>query len=242
MTHFPIQIPRQFRITSNAIYWLIGIVLFTNIITFILLKSERKPASASASVIQTTAETKNNFYLIDQAQTFVMDVEKFERSVKQIANNLNVPPEWLMAVIYSESKFDASATNKNSGATGLIQWKPSEINQLGITVEKLRNLSHEEQLKLVEKYYKWVKKNKKPLENLTEFYLGAFYPDAIGEEYCYAIYKQNEVGYKQYQPLDANKDGQITVKEIDERLKRLFPTAYMIERTEPKGFWAWLGW
>ncbi|QQS30374.1 MAG: transglycosylase SLT domain-containing protein [Sphingobacteriales bacterium] len=239
MTQLPIQILKPFKLSNQSIYWLIGIILLTNIITFVLIKSSKN--LFSASLFQTSSESESEFYLIEEAKPYIEDVNKFERSVKKIAKNLNVPPEWLMALMYSESKFDAAAINKKSGAIGLIQWKPSEINRMDITVEQLLNLSHEDQLKLIEKYYKWVKNHSKPIDNLTSFYLGAFYPDALGEEYCYAIYRQGETGYKHYAPLDANKDGQITVKEIDERLKRLFPTAYMIEQTEPESVWARLG-
>lgn len=241
MSYLPMQMKKNFKISAKTTYWVIGAILLSNVLTFLLF-SNRGKMKATASVIQTTTEQGNDFYLLDQAHTYVLDPEEFATEVKQVAKTLGVPPEWLMAVMYSESKFDASATNKNNGATGLIQWKPSDLERMGLTAERVRNLNYKDQLKLVEKYYRSVKKEHKPFENLTEFYLGAFYPDALGEDYCYSLYKQNETGYKTYALLDINKDGQITVKDIDEKLKRMFPTAYMIEEPAQKSIWAWIGW
>ncbi|OWY19012.1 hypothetical protein C7N43_23955 [Sphingobacteriales bacterium UPWRP_1] len=241
MSYLPIPVNRNLKLSAKTTYWVIAAILVSNVFTYLLFKSGGTKR-ATASVVQTPAENNAQFYLLDQAQTYVMEPETFAQKVKEVANSLNVPPEWLMAVMYSESKFDASATNKNNGATGLIQWKPEELQRMGLTAEKVRNLSYEDQLMLVKKYYQQVKKEYKPFENLTEFYLGAFYPEALGEDYCYALYKQNENGYKTYSLLDMNKDGQITIKDIDEKMKRMFPTAYMIERPQPTGIRAWLGW
>lgn len=241
MSQFLVRLPQHVRLSGKTIYWIIAFAVLSNIITIILLKTDFKQAS-TAAMLPASQKSEGKLYLSEQAATYVMDVPKFERAVKQTAKNLNVPPEWIMAVIFAESKFDASAVNKNNGATGLIQWKSAQLETMGVTTEILRNLSHEEQLKLIEKYYLKIKKDRKPFETLTEFYLGIFYPDALGEDYCYALYKQTEPAYKIYAPIDVNKDGQITVKDIDERLRKYFPTAYMIEQPQKVSIWARLGW
>ena len=63
------------------------------------------------------ANPKESLYLLKHAQNYVYDAPKFEEKVRQISSKLNIPPEWLMAVMHAESRFDASATNKKGGGT-----------------------------------------------------------------------------------------------------------------------------
>ena len=96
------------------------------ILIFVLLSN-----FATYSISNWSAEKQNNsepqrLYLIETAEPYVYDVGDFEQKVRKISKKLGIAPEWLMAVMHSESRFDASVANfKGSGATGLIQFMPT---------------------------------------------------------------------------------------------------------------------
>ncbi len=232
---YPIPSNKKVTIDLKGASLLIMIVILTNGFTYALLNwnKEITPVKKEAK--------KSNLYLINKASTYVHDVEKFENKVRTVSKKLAIPPEWLMSVMYSESRFDASVSNaKGSGATGLIQWMPATARDFGITVAKLRNLNHTEQLDYVYKYMNRVRKKYGSFNSLTEVYLAILYPKAIGEDYCYTLYASPSKSYTMNTILDENKDGRVTVKDIDDRMKRLFRTAYMEEK--PRNVtWTWLG-
>ncbi|MGB0839388.1 MAG: transglycosylase SLT domain-containing protein [Chitinophagales bacterium] len=173
----------------------------------------------------------NNLYLLQEASVFVSDVPEFEQKVKIVSNQLDIPPEWLMAVMYSESKFDASVKNyKGSGAIGLIQWMPKTAKDLGVTVERLQKMSHVEQLDFVYTYLNRVRERYGSFNSLTDLYLGILYPKSIEGDFCYTLYANPSQAYKQNSGLDEDDDGRVTVRDIDKRMKRIYPTAYMIAK------------
>ncbi|MCB0842252.1 MAG: hypothetical protein KDE26_03185, partial [Bacteroidetes bacterium] len=60
--------------------------------------------------------------------------------------------------------------------------------------------------------------------------LAILYPKALGQHHCYTMYSKPTKMYRQNSGLDENKDGSVTVCDIDERMQRLFPTAYMVRK------------
>lgn len=235
---FPTVTEKKVLLDFKAASMIVMIVILTNGFTYALFNK----ANAGAGISNAKAAAQSEqLYLLDQASVFVNDVDKFEDKVRATANELSVPPEWLMAVMYSESKFDASVSNhRGSGATGLIQWMPTTAKDFDITVEKLRNLNHVEQLDYVYDYLDRVRRKYKQYETLTELYLAILYPKAIGEDYCYTMYAKPSEAYKLNVGLDIDKDGRVTVKDIDDRMKKMYPTAYMAER-EAGTMWSFLG-
>lgn len=169
-------------------------------------------------------------YLIDKASMFVSDVFSFEDKVREISSMLNIPPEWLMAVMYSESKFDAGVLNhKGSGATGLIQFMPAAAEDLNVSLQRLGKMNHLQQLEYVYLYLEQVRERYGDYESLADLYLAILYPKARRQDYCYTLYAKPSKSYNQNAGLDENKDGRVTVSDIDRRMKRLYPTAYMQE-------------
>ena len=143
---------------------------------------------------------------------------------------LEIAPEWLMAVMYAESKFDPSVLNyKGSGAVGLIQFMPATAMEMDVSVERLKRMSANQQLEYVYLYLETVRSRYGQFSSLTDLYLAILFPKAIGQDYCYTLYAKPSVSYQQNSGLDENKDGRVTISDVDRRLKRLFPTAYMTE-------------
>ncbi len=227
---------------------ILALIILSNLLTVYFItkgknqqRQKQQTNTSSASALASPPEEVYNLYLMDQASKYVLDTDKFEKKVRAVSRSIGIPPEWLMAVIYSESKFDASAINtQGNGATGLIQWKPATAQGLGVTTEILRNLNHEQQLDYVEAYLKAMQKEHGEFKTLTDLYTAVQFPSATGEDYCYTLYKKSEKEYSTHEILDSNKDGRITLKDIDDRMKRMFPTAYMTEKNEAK--WTWLSW
>lgn len=185
------------------------------------------PYINSLSSITKIFQTKK-LYLKDKANVYVRDIDGFEKKVRRISNKLDIHPDWLMAIMHSESKLDASVTNlKGSGAAGLIQFLPKTAIEMDITVEQMRNLNHIQQLDYVYDYLKEVKKIRKvDFRNITDLYLAILYPKAIGEEEDYVLYRSPSETYQNNSGLDEDHNGEVSIGDIDLRLKRLYPAAY----------------
>ena len=104
---------------------------------------------------------------------------------------------------------------------------PSTARDYNLTVEKIRNMNHIEQLDLVYRYLNDKRKQYGDFESLTELYLAILYPKALNEEYCYTLYANPSVAYKMNSGLDMDKDGRVTIQDIDKRMKKVYSTAYM---------------
>lgn len=167
-------------------------------------------------------------YLLDYAGVHINNVDAFEGKVRQVGQKLGVPPEWLMAVMYSESRFKASAENyKGSGAVGLIQFMPATARDFGTSTEELSKLDPVEQLEYVYQYLNSKRERYGEFNSLTDLYLAILYPKAMSGDFCYTLYAEPSQAYTQNAGLDQDKDKKVTVRDIDRYLKRIFPTAYL---------------
>ncbi|MFN0201585.1 MAG: transglycosylase SLT domain-containing protein [Bacteroidia bacterium] len=184
----------------------------------------------------TNANPRPDLYLLDRAGMYVTDLPAFEKKVKSVSQRLNIPPEWLMSVMYSESKFNAEVENlRGSGAIGLIQFMPATAKDMGTSVNYIKKLGPVEQLEYVYQYLDIFRRKYGEYKSLTDLYLAILYPKARPEEMCYSLYAQPSKAYKQNSGLDIDKDGRVTVSDIDKRMKRLFGPAYIIEKAEMAG-------
>lgn len=142
----------------------------------------------------------------------------FLNKVKQIAQRINCDYKDLLAVMNSESGLKSTATNKNGGATGLIQFMPDTAKGLGTSTAALRNMTPIQQLDYVEKFFdntlKMTGMKGKRL-SAGDLYTLVFMPAKVkGEVLCQAGSKE----YAANKCLDANKDGKITKTELGNRV------------------------
>ena len=106
---------------------------------------------------------------------------EFKNKAIQVATNLGISPDYLMACMAFETgeTFSPKEPNKaGSGAIGLIQFMPKTASKsLNITVEKLSTMTAVQQLDYVEKYFKlqmaW---NNKRLSTLEDVYMAILVP------------------------------------------------------------------
>lgn len=174
------------------------------------------------------APAEANLYLLDFAQPYLEEPQQFAAAVRRLADRLQVAPEWLMAVMYAESGFDPGVENhRGSGAIGLIQFMPATARELSVRPEALQQMTAIEQLGYVADYFETVQQRYGPYRDLTDLYLAVLYPKARGQSPCYRLYARPSLAYRQNAGLDENQDGIVTVHDVDRRLLRLFPQAYI---------------
>ncbi len=175
----------------------------------------------------------DDLYLMDKASLYVEDERLFKHKVKEIAAQLQIPPSWLMSVMYSESRFDASVLNhKGSGATGLIQFMPATATDLNVSVQRLKKMTHTQQLEYVYLYLEQVRERYGEYDSLTDLYLAILYPKARKQDICYTLYAKPSQSYLQNSGLDKDKDGRVTVSDIDRHMEKLYPFAYSQRKHE----------
>ena len=104
--------------------------------------------------------------------------EAFIKEVEAVSSRLDIDPNWLMAVMWKESRLNAQAVNKTGGATGLIQFMPNTAKGLGTSTNDLYNMSNINQLKYVEKYFKPYKDK---INSYMDLYLVTFFPIALSK-------------------------------------------------------------
>lgn len=164
-----------------------------------------------------------------------------ERRIQQICTLLGINPAWLIMVMWSESRLNAQAVNKQPGdsdnpqsraatrATGLIQFMPDTALNQGTTTKALYAMTAIDQLGYVYKYFKpWTGK----IKSYFDLYLVTFFPDAIGkpDDYILQTKKLSAATIAKQNPFfDVNKDGKLTVGEIKRRMYESIPKAIVAE-------------
>ncbi|MEN2415541.1 hypothetical protein [Flavobacterium mesophilum] len=156
----------------------------------------------------------------------------FANKVVQVAKNLSVNPNWLMAVINFETAgtFSPSITN-SLGYTGLIQFGAAAAKEMGTTTDALRAMTAIRQLDYVEKYYKiWYKRLgiTKP-DSFVDMYLITFFPAAVNKPLDYVIKSATisaERLAKANPVFDLDKNKQITVAEIQKVMVKRIPSEF----------------
>lgn len=218
---------------------ILGLIMASNAFTYFFLHPESPSNTSNLASAFGPRLRSSSLYLIDEADKHIYEIEAFEQKVRLIAGKLQVEPEWLMAVMYAESRFDSSIKNhRGSGAVGLIQFMPATLAELGATVNQMEQISPVEQLDFVYRYLHQVQRRYGAFESLTDLYLAILYPRALQQDYCYTLYAKPSKAYRQNSGLDENKDGVVTVSDIDKRLKRLHMEAYVAGNGPDREFWA----
>lgn len=142
----------------------------------------------------------------------------FKERLLWIADTLGVNPDYLMACIAWESGESFSPKKKNmagSGATGLIQFMPSTAKALGTTTAALAQMTAEDQLNYVYKYFAPFNGR---LKNLGDVYMAILWPRGVGKPDSYVVF-DGGIAYRQNAGLDTNKDGDVTRGECLGKVK-----------------------
>lgn len=136
----------------------------------------------------------------------------FKTKAHSIAAALALEADFLMSAMAFESgeTFSPSIRNRQSGATGLIQFMPAIARNLGTTVDELAAMTAEDQLDFVEKYFM---PHQGKLQTLEDVYMAILWPAAIGKPDSFVLFSAPSVAYQQNKGLDADHDGNVTKQE-----------------------------
>lgn len=146
--------------------------------------------------------------------------KEFTEKVSDISNELGIKADWLMFVMWFESKLNPQAVNPISGATGLIQFMPSTARSLGTTTDVLKRMNNVRQLDYVLAY---LRPYKGKMKRWIDVYLAVFYPKAMGNPNFVIT---SDIVAKQNRVFDLNRDLDITVNEIETALRKSIPEQY----------------
>lgn len=146
--------------------------------------------------------------------------EEFTEKVNNISNELDIEANWLMFVMWFESRLNPQAVNPISDATGLIQFMPSTARGLGTTTTVLKRMSNVQQLDYVLAY---LRPYKGRMKSWVDVYLAVFYPKAMGNPNFVIT---SDIVARQNKIFDLNKDLDISVDEIKTALRNNMPEKY----------------
>lgn len=145
---------------------------------------------------------------------------EFTEKVNSISSELGIEANWLMFVMWFESKLNPQAVNPISGAQGLIQFMPSTARALGTTTDVLKRMNNVQQLDYVLAY---LRPYRGKMKRWIDVYLAVFYPKAMGNPNFVIT---SDIVAKQNKIFDLNRDSDITVKEIETALRNSMPEKY----------------
>lgn len=228
---------KQRKAKPKAFLAIFCLLFASNLLTYFLFGKSIIPIPIDSPFTFSHSEVSvlpQKLFLKDKAAIYISNIEQFEEKVKRVSSELDIAPEWLMAVMYSESKFNPSALNfRGSGATGLIQiMVPAlkDINdRLGTEyyMSDLKKMNALNQLDLVAAYLSIQKERYRGYNNLTDLYLAILFPRALSSmDKNYTLYANPSRAYKQNRGLDENKDGRVSILDIDQRMERMYADAY----------------
>ncbi len=158
-------------------------------------------------------------------ETVTKNTDEFIKKVRTISTALGIDPNWLMQVMYSESRINPAAKNQ-IGAVGLIQFIPDTAVSLGTTTAALQNMSNVDQLDYV---YKYLKGYTNKLKSYIDLYFAIFFPLAINKPLEWVFQAKNlsaSLVAKQNPAFDLNGDGVLTVGEVQEAMWKMLPWAW----------------
>lgn len=150
---------------------------------------------------------------------------QFLNKVRSVSNKLGIDPNWLMAVMNSESSLNEKARNP-SGATGLIQFMPKTAIGLGTTTDAIYRMSNVEQLDYV---YKYLSKFVGKMKSYIDVYTAVFFPIAIGKPDNFILQTDTlskELIARQNPIFDLDRNSTITVGELKKAFLKRIPTSF----------------
>ena len=143
----------------------------------------------------------------------------FKEEVIILAAGLECDPSHLMAAMAFETgeTFSPSIRNRQSGATGLIQFMPATAKSLGTSTAALAAMTAEDQLMFVGQYFNaWSGR----MKTLSDVYMAVLWPRAVGKPDASVLFAAPSNAYAQNAGLDVNRDGEVTKGEAASKVQR----------------------
>lgn len=153
----------------------------------------------------------------------------FMSEVNRVSAKFSIDPANLLAVMRSESSLNPQAVNPSTGASGLIQFMPRTARSIGTTVEAIRQMTAAEQMPYVERFFESVRLQ--PGSSAGRLYAYVFLPGRANRD---VLTQAGESYYEANRGLDVDRDGKITIADLDARLARFGGTAAAPQQRSPQ--------
>lgn len=146
----------------------------------------------------------------------------FSDKLSKICKKYGISEKDLVGLMFSESGLNPQSQNKDSDATGLIQFMPETAEkQLHTTISALYNMSAVQQLDYVDKYFSsWLKEGGN--YDAGELYTAVYMPARVGRE---VVAERGGSGYSGNSGLDLNSDGKTTKYELAQKVRNKYQDA-----------------
>jgi hypothetical protein len=177
--------------------------------------------SVTTPVARPAATTTGGSTVTGSSQQNAGVTGDFATELNRVSSKFNINPADLLAVMRSESGLNPAAfiraprTGRAPGPTGLIQFMPATARSLGTTVEELRGMTAAQQMQYVEKYFDSVRLPSG--SSAGRLYAYVFLPGRANRE---VLTSQGEAYYDANRGLDMDRDGNITITDLDVRMAR----------------------
>lgn len=140
----------------------------------------------------------------------------FLQELDRVAKKYGFPSSSLIGLMMSESGINPQAQNPNGGATGLIQFMPNTARALGTSTSALYGMNRAQQMKYVDDFFGlWARPGGLSGASPGRLYAYVFLPGRAKRE---VLTTSNEKYYKANRGLDLDKDGKITISDLDRRV------------------------
>jgi len=146
----------------------------------------------------------------------------FARELSAMATSLGLDPNGMAAVMSLESGVNPQAVNKDSDATGLIQFIPSTAAALGTSTNALRRMNGIEQLPFVRRVYA---ASAKKIASMGDYYMAIFLPAFVGQPPSTVLAVKGEAIYDRNAGLDVNQDGTLTIADVTDKIENAVAAA-----------------
>jgi len=144
--------------------------------------------------------------------------QAFVKEVERVSSKFGFSPGALIGLMQSESGINPQARNSNGGATGLIQFMPATARSLGTSTDALYKMSRAQQMVYVEKFFSPYSSGLKGA-SAGKLYAYVFLPGRAGRQS--GILTENPENYYTHnRGLDMNKDGRISISDLDQRVAK----------------------
>lgn len=163
--------------------------------------------------------------------------QTFVNRTKEISAKLGVPepmgPNWFMAAMAFETGETFSPTIKNSAGApyyGIIQFGAAAAKDAGTSIPALLEMTAEEQLEYV---YRFFKPYTGKLKTLSDLYMRILWPVGVGKPEDYALWSLGTKSYEQNKGLDVNKDGIIRKSEANYKVQQKLYSGFQPANRRP---------
>jgi len=164
----------------------------------------------------------------------------FCNEVEEMSCELNVPAEWIMSIIYHESRFKPAAKSPKSTASGLLQMLERVAKKHGTSTARLREMSAVDQVPYIKSYFAADIAQNGGYLSVTDMYLAVFAPARRkqlkeiykkgGDLSTLTIYKAGTPEYVANAPVDPTPgDHGLTYADLSRHIMVMFPEIFELK-------------